>query len=90
MKNEKGENKAKLIYSEEYQDSIEQQIEEEKDSGVYTEDQMLIKENPYGTNTLSLYVCVLFLNVGTGICFIYSLGLRSGDCGFFANSCRRK
>lgn len=53
---EKGENKAKLIYSEEYQDSIEQQIEEEKDSGVYTEDQMLIKENPYGTNTLSLYV----------------------------------
>ena len=46
----------KFIYTEEYQDSIEKQIAEEKNSGVYTEDQMLIKENPYGTNTLSLYV----------------------------------
>lgn len=35
---------------------METQIEEEKSSGAYTEDNMLIKENPYGTNTLSLYV----------------------------------
>ena len=50
------ENKAKSIYTEEYQEAVEEQIEEEKNSKVYTEDQMLIKENPYGTNTLSLYV----------------------------------
>lgn len=50
------ENEAKSIYIEEYQDAVEEQIEEEKNSGIYTEDQMLIKENPYGTNTLSLYV----------------------------------
>lgn len=50
------ENKAKLVYTEMYQDSIEKKIEEEKNSGVYTEDNMFIKENPYGTNTLSLYV----------------------------------
>lgn len=50
------ENEAKSIYTEEYQEAVEEQIEEEKNSGIYTEDQMLVKENPYGTNTLSLYV----------------------------------
>ena len=49
-------NEAKSIYTEEYQEAVEEQIEEEKNSGIYTEDQMLVKENPYGTNTLSLYV----------------------------------
>lgn len=49
-------NKAKLVYTEMYQDSVEEKIAEEKSSGIYTEDQMLIEENPYGTNTLSLYV----------------------------------
>lgn len=50
------ENEVKSIYTEEYQEAVEEQIEEEKKSRVYTEDQMLVKENPYGTNTLSLYV----------------------------------
>lgn len=50
------ENEAKSIYTEEYQEAVEAQIEKEKKSRVYTEDQMLVKENPYGTNTLSLYV----------------------------------
>lgn len=50
------ENETKSIYTEEYQEAVEEQIEEEKNSGIYTEDQMLVKENPYGTNTLSLYV----------------------------------
>ena len=49
-------NEAKSIYTKAYQDAVEGQIEKEKSSGVYTEDKMLIKENPYGTNTLSLYV----------------------------------
>ena len=34
---------------------IEQEIEEERIKD-YTEDNMLIKYNPYGTNTQSLYV----------------------------------
>lgn len=50
------QNEIKTIYTEAYQDEVETQIEEEKSSGAYTEDNMLIKENPYGTNTLSLYV----------------------------------
>lgn len=49
-------NEIKTIYTEAYQDEVETQIEEEKSSGAYTEGNMLIKENPYGTNTLSLYV----------------------------------
>ena len=49
-------NQAKAVYTEEYQDAVDEQLEVEKSSEVYTEDQMLIKENPYGTNTLSLYV----------------------------------
>ena len=46
----------KEIYNEENQAEIQQDIEEEKASGTYTEDNMLIKYNPYGTNTQSLYV----------------------------------
>lgn len=54
--NEAAVNEAKSIYTEEYQDAIEERLELEKSTGDYTEDYMLIKENPYGTNTLSLYV----------------------------------
>lgn len=46
----------KATYNEENQSEIEQEIEEEKESGDYTEDNMLIKYNLYGTNTQSLYV----------------------------------
>ena len=48
------QNEIKTIYTEAYQDEVETQIEEEKSSGAYTEDNMLIKENPYGTNTFIL------------------------------------
>lgn len=54
--NEASVNEAKSIYTEEYQDAVEERLELEKSTGDYTEDHMLIKENPYGTNTLSLYV----------------------------------
>lgn len=54
--NEAAVNEAKSIYTEEYQDAVEERLELEKSTGDYTEDYMLIKENPYGTNTLSLYV----------------------------------
>lgn len=44
------------IYTQEYQDGTESRIENAKLSGKYTEDCMFIEPNPYGTNTLSLYV----------------------------------
>ena len=52
------QNEIKTIYTEAYQDEVETQIEEEKADGAYTEDNMLIKENPYGTNTC-LYTFIL-------------------------------
>lgn len=44
------------IYSEEYQQEVSDRLEEAKAGGNYTEDTMLIEPNPYGTNSLSLYV----------------------------------
>lgn len=46
----------KETYNEENQAKIAQEMEKEKQSGDYTQDHMLIKYNPYGTNTQSLYV----------------------------------
>lgn len=46
----------KAVYNEENQQKIQQEIEEEKESGDYTQDNMLVKYNPYGTNTQSLYI----------------------------------
>lgn len=47
---------ASTIYTSSYQDEVEEELENKKNKGNYTEDNMLIIENPYGTNTLSLYV----------------------------------
>ena len=47
---------ASTIYTSSYQDEVEEKLENKKNKGNYTEDNMLIIENPYGTNTLSLYV----------------------------------
>lgn len=44
------------IYTEEYQDRTETRIKNAKLSGNYTEECMFVEPNPYGTNTLSLYV----------------------------------
>lgn len=44
------------IYTESYQDDVEKRLEYAKSTGDYTADAMLIEPNPYGTNTLSLYV----------------------------------
>lgn len=46
----------KSIYTEAYQNNVEERLEKAKQSGDYTEDAMLVEQNPYGTNTLSLYV----------------------------------
>ena len=44
------------IYTEDYQEAVEKRLEKAKEAADYTEDAMLIEPNPYGTNTLSLYV----------------------------------
>ena len=55
------QNEIKTIYTEAYQDEVETQIEEEKSSGAYTEDNMLIKY---------LVFIRLFYYAGAGICFL--------------------
>lgn len=44
------------IYTETYQTGVKQRLEEKKKKEDYTEENMLIEKNPYGTNNLSLYV----------------------------------
>lgn len=53
---EKAREQIKEIYTEEYQDAVSERLEKAKSGGTYTEESMLIEGNPYGTNTLSLYV----------------------------------
>lgn len=48
--------KIKEVYQTENQQAIAEELEQEKSSRTYTEDQMLVKYNPFGTNTQSLYV----------------------------------
>ncbi len=43
-------------YNVENQEAIAQELEEEKSADDYTLDNMLVEYNPFGTNTLSLYV----------------------------------
>ncbi|HJC80981.1 MAG TPA: aryl-sulfate sulfotransferase [Candidatus Mediterraneibacter excrementipullorum] len=44
------------VYTEEYQEKVKERLEKVKASGEYTEDHMLIEPDPFGTNSLSLYV----------------------------------
>lgn len=44
------------VYTEEYQDKVKERLEKVKATGDYTEDYMLIEPDPFGTNSLSLYV----------------------------------
>lgn len=48
--------KVKEIYTTDYSSKVNENIEELKESDDYDQDNMLIIHNPYGTNTLSLYV----------------------------------
>ena len=44
------------IYDVDSQQQIADELEEEKRSGEYTEDNILVRYNPFGTNTQSLYL----------------------------------
>ena len=46
----------KEIYTAEYQETVKERLETVKKSGAYTTENMLVEQNPFGTNTLSLYV----------------------------------
>lgn len=46
----------KEIYTEEYQQTVSNKLDKEKSIGDFDEENMFIVSNPYGTNTLSLYV----------------------------------
>ena len=46
----------KKIYSENYQNEMYQQIEKYKIMNKYTSDNPLLIENPFGTNTTSIYI----------------------------------
>ena len=61
------QNEIKTIYTEAYQDEVETQIEEEKSSGAYTEDNMLIKKSIW--NKYLVFIR-LFYYAGAGICFL--------------------
>ena len=50
------EQQIQTIYTEAYQEQVEERLELTKETNQYTEDAMLIEPNPFGTNTLSLYV----------------------------------
>lgn len=46
----------KEIYTTEYQEAVKERLETAKESGTYTTEKMLVEQNPFGTNTLFLYV----------------------------------
>lgn len=53
---EEKRNQIKEIYTETYQNEIANTLEQEKENGTYTLSDPFVKENPFGTNTLSLYL----------------------------------
>ena len=44
------------VYTADYQDMADDNLKTEKSQAAATEDDIFVKENPYGTNTTSLYV----------------------------------
>lgn len=44
------------VYTEEYQKQVKERLDKAKTGGDYTEEEMLIEQDPFGTNSLSLYV----------------------------------
>lgn len=71
----------KTIYSEEYQEQVQERLEKTKSSADYTEECMLIEPNPYGTNTLSLYV---YFKTEEPAKVSYSISSEDSDIADFA------
>ena len=44
------------VYTADYQNMADDKLEQEKSKSAATEDDMFVTEDPYGTNTTSLYV----------------------------------
>lgn len=71
------------IYTEEYQESVQTRLDNAKNSGNYTEDAMLIEPNPYGTNSLSLYV---YFKTEDAARVSYTVSVEDGDISDFSLS----
>ena len=71
------------IYTEEYQESVQTRLDNAKNSGNYTEDAMLIEPNPYGTNSLSLYV---YFKTEDAARVSYTVSVEDGDISDFSAS----
>lgn len=71
------------IYTEEYQESVQTRLDNAKNSGNYTEDAMLIEPNPYGMNSLSLYV---YFKTEDAARVSYTVSVEDGDISDFSSS----
>ena len=71
----------RTIYTEDYQNEVEQELETKKNSDEYTEDHMLIEQNPYGTNTLSLYV---YFNSENAVKVSYTVSVEEEEIDDFS------
>ena len=49
-------NRLKKFIRQSNQEAVKKRLETAKESGTYTTEKMLVEQNPFGTNTLSLYV----------------------------------
>lgn len=74
---------AKTVYTDTYQDDAEKKIEQKKKSETYTENNMLIEENPYGTNTLSLYV---YFNTEEKVSISYNVSVSDSSIPDFSGT----
>lgn len=65
-----------MIYTEAYQEQVEDRLQLAKETNQYTEDAMLIEPNPFGTNTLSLYV---YFQTEEPVSVSYQISVKDGD-----------
>ena len=75
--------KIKKTYDTEEQEAIAEAMDEEKKCDSYTSENMLIEYNPYGTNTLSLYV---YFNTESPVSVTYTIHVDDEDISDFTRT----
>lgn len=80
-KQEKKVGRVSEIYTESYQESVRQRLDTAEAEEDYTEDSMLIEQNPFGTNTLSLYV---YFKTEEPARVSYNISVKEEDIGDFS------
>ena len=69
------------VYNVEAQAEIMEELEEEKEDGNYTEENMLVEYNPFGTNSQSLYV---YFETDEGAKVTYTVSVNDDDIADFS------